>query len=137
MAKSSVTDNPPSSNYQPPPNTSAQADQASYQPFPSASVAVNQKESDKDLGDFLDHLTAIEYDLLTVEHTPAVSSSKVTADVLPTKIKRFGAVPSSEELATRSQFEMPRDTVRRTQRAVKVFSSWASSPGSNSMKLLK
>ena len=93
--------------------------------FSSASAAVNQKESDKDLGDFLNHLTEIEYDLLTVEHTPAVSPSKVTADAPPTKIKRFGAAPSSEELVTRSQFEMPTDTVRRTQRAVKVFSSWA------------
>ena len=106
--KSSATDNPPSSNYQPP---------------PCASAAVNQKESEKDPGDFLDHLTEMEYDLLTAE--PAVSPSEVTEDVPPAKIKRFGAVPSSEELVALSRFEVPRNTARSTQWAVKVFSSWA------------
>ena len=102
--KSSVTDDPPSSNYQPPPNMSTQANQASYQPFSRAFAAVNQKESNKDPGEFLNHLTEMEYNLLTAKHTPAVSPSEVTADVPPMKIKGFGAVPSSDELVVLPQF---------------------------------
>ena len=76
-----------------------------------------------DPGDFLDHLTEMEYDLLTAE--PAVSPSEVTEDVPPAKIKRFSAVPSSEELVALSRFEVPRNTARSTQWAVKVLRSWA------------
>ena len=123
--KSSVTDDPPSSNYQPPPSMSTQADQASYQPFSRVFAAVNQKESNKDPGEFLNHLAEMEYNLLKVEHTPAVSPSEVTADVPPLKIKGFGTVPSSDELVVLPQFEVPRNTARNTQWAVKVFISWA------------
>ena len=41
------------------------------------------------------------------------------------KIKGFGTVPSSDELVVLPQFEVPRNTARNTQWAVKVFISWA------------
>ena len=84
---------------------------SNYQPLPCASAAVNQ--SNKDPGDVLDHLTEMEYELLTV------APAEVTEDVPPVK-KRFGAVHSSEELVVLSQFEVPRNTVRSTQWPVKV-----------------
>lgn len=98
---SSAADNPPSSK---------------YQPLPRSSAAVSQ--SAEDPGHFLDHLTEMEYELLTA------APAEVTEDVPPAK-KRFGAVPSSEELVALSQFEVPRNTARSTHWAVKVFTSWA------------
>ena len=98
---SSVASNPPSLS------------SSTYQLLPRASAAVSQ--SDKGLGIFLDQLTEIKYELLSL---------RMMDDVPPMK-KRFDAIPSSEELVTLSQFEVLRNTARSTQWVVKVFSSWA------------
>ena len=85
--------------------------------------AVNQVES-YDPGVFLDYLSEMDYESLMAEHTPAAGPSQLfRLDASSTKCRRFGAIPSSDELASLSQNEVPRHTERSTQWAVKVFNA--------------
>ena len=117
---------PSSSAHQPLSCTSAAADQMN--PFKTSLVtdhppAVDQAESN-DPGVFLDFPLKMDYESLTAEHTPVAGPSQVTSDAPSMKRKRFGAVPSSGELASLSQIKVPRNTEKSTQWAVKVFNSW-------------
>ena len=121
---SPVTDRLPSSNSYELLLSSTAVDQADETATATnCPPAVDQEESDNP-GVFLDYLSEMDYESLTAEHTPVAGPSQVTSDAPSMKCRRFGAVPSSDELALLSQIEVPRNTKRSTQWAVKVFNSW-------------